>query len=338
MSTKSDVLRALMECDEAISGERLARRLGVTRNAVWKAMGQLREEGYGIEAVTNRGYRLVSAPDRVTEAEILRSLATQTLGRRMEVHAQLDSTNNRAKRLAAQGAPHGTLICADSQTAGRGRFGRTFFSPEHSGVYVSYILRPRLPAERAVMITSMAAVAVARAIEALADVDVKIKWVNDLYIGGRKVCGILCEASMDFESGQLEYVVLGIGVNVARMDFPEDLAGIATSVGNECDRAVSRSRLIAEISNQLEALYGQLETGAFLAENRARSIVIGRDVTVLRGGEQFEAHAVDIDAQGRLVIRTASGLSRVGAGEVSLKLTPPERDDEGRASGTSAEK
>ena len=137
MSTKSDVLWALMECDEAISGERLARRLGVTRNAVWKAMGQLREEGYGIEAVTNRGYRLVSAPDRVTEAEILRSLATQTLGRRMEVHAQLDSTNNRAKRLAAQGAPHGTLICADSQTAGRGRFGRTFFSPEHSGVYVS---------------------------------------------------------------------------------------------------------------------------------------------------------------------------------------------------------
>jgi len=262
----------------------------------------------------------VHSPNVISEPEILRHTRSGTIGARLEVHARLDSTNTRAKQLAAQGAPHGYLVCADSQSGGRGRFGRAFFSPEHSGIYITYILRPKLPAERAVMITSMAAVAVARAIEALADVDVKIKWVNDLYINDRKACGILCEASMDFESGQLEYVVLGIGVNVARMEFPPELREIATSVENECGGHVSRNRLIAEISNQLEALYPQLETGEFMGESRRRSNVIGRDVTVLRGDERYEARVVDIDGQGRLVIRTANGISRVGAGEISLKL------------------
>lgn len=320
MSTKEDVLNALMEADAAVSGERLARRLGVSRNAVWKAVGQLRAEGCEIEAVTNRGYRLVAAPDRVSRPEIRRWLTARTLGARMEIHESLDSTNNRAKAVAASGAPHGYLVIAESQSGGRGRFSRPFFSPEHSGVYMTYVLRPELPAERAVMITSMAAVAVARAIEALADLDVKIKWVNDLYVNGRKLCGILCEAGLDFESGQLEYAVLGIGVNVAPMRFPDELAAIATSIGNECGAAVSRSRLIAEISNQLERLWPQLETGAFMAESRARSNVIGRDVTVLRGGESFAAHVLDIDGTGRLVIHTADGVSRVGSGEISLKM------------------
>ena len=320
MSTRNDVLQTLMAQEEAISGERLARRLGVSRNSVWKAIEQLRGEGYEIEAVTNRGYRLLSAPDRVSEPEIRRWLRTQTLGARMEVHDALDSTNTRAKAIAATGAPHGYLVVAESQSGGKGRMGRAFFSPEHSGVYITYVLRPKLLAERAVMITSMAAVAVARAIEALADVDVKIKWVNDLFINDRKVCGILCEASMDFESGQLEYAVLGIGVNVAAMAFPEELKDIATSIENECGAPVNRSRLIAEISNQLELLYGQLDSCEVMQESRARSNVIGRDVLVMRGDERFEAHALDIDDQGRLVIRTAGGISRVGSGEISLKL------------------
>lgn len=320
MSTKNEVLRTLMGESAALSGERLARRLGVSRNSVWKAIEQLRQEGYEIEAATNRGYRLVSAPNRISVPEIEQYLTARTIGARMELHPLLDSSNNRAKALAANGAPHGYLVIAESQSGGKGRMGRSFFSPEHSGVYITYILRPQMLAEKAVMITSMAAVAVARAIEALADVDVKIKWVNDLYINDRKACGILCEASMDFESGGLEYAVLGIGINVTRMAFPPELADIATSIENECGKPVSRSRLIAEISNQLEALYGQLGTGAFMIESRARSNVIGRDVTVIRGSERFDAHAVDIDDAGRLVIRTAEGVSRVGSGEISLKL------------------
>ena len=320
MSTKNDVLQALMDAPNGVSGERLARRLGISRNSVWKAIQRLRSEDYGIEAVTNRGYRLVSAPNRVSEPEIRRWLRAKDFGARMEIHEKLDSTNTRAKAVAAAGAPHGYLVVAESQSGGRGRFGRPFFSPAHSGVYITYVLRPKMAAERAVMITSMAAVVVARAIEALADVDVKIKWVNDLYIDGRKVCGILCEASMDFETGQLEYAVLGIGVNVAAMRFPGALADIATSIENECGAPVSRSQLIAEISNQLEALFGQLDDGAFMAESRARSNVIGRDVTVFRGDESFEAHVIDIDAQGRLVIRSGDVVQRIGSGEISLKL------------------
>ncbi len=320
MSTKDDVLAVLMEQEAPLSGERLARRLGVSRNSVWKAIEQLRQEGYEIGAGTNRGYRLIAVPNRVSVPEIQRWLRADTIGARMELHQSLDSTNTRAKAIAATGAPHGFLVIAESQSGGRGRRGRSFFSPEHSGVYMTYVLRPKLLADRAVMITSMAAVAVARAIEAVADVDVRIKWVNDLYINDRKACGILCEASMDFESGQLEYVVLGIGINVGSMRFPEELKDIATSIENECGQPVSRNRLIAEISNQLEDLYGQLETGEFMAESRARSNVIGRDVLVMRGDERFTARAVDIDDRGRLVIQTESGLRRVDSGEVSLKL------------------
>ena len=320
MSTKENVLRLLMEQRESLSGERIARRLGVSRNSVWKAIDRLRQDGYQIEAATNRGYLLTASPDRVAVPEIERWLRARTIGARMELHDQLDSTNNRAKALAASGAPHGYLVIAESQSGGKGRMGRSFFSPEHSGVYITYVLRPKMLAERAVMITSMAAVAVARAIETVADVDVKIKWVNDLYINERKVCGILCEAGMDFESGQLEYAVLGIGVNVARMDFPPELQDIATSIGNACGEDVSRSRLIAEISNQLEALYGQLDSCAFMAESRARSNVIGRDVVVMRGDDRYEAHAVDIDDQGRLVIETPAGVRRMGSGEISLRL------------------
>ena len=321
MSTKNDVLSALLSQSEAISGERLARRLGVSRNTVWKAISQLRVDGYEIEGATNRGYRLVWAPDRVTEAEIRRFLTAETIGARMELHDALDSTNLRVKAIAATGAPHGCLVIADSQRQGRGRFGRSFFSPEHSGVYMTYLLRPQVPAEQAVMITSMAAVAVARAIETVAEVEAGIKWVNDIYLNGRKVCGILCEAGLDFESGMLEYAALGIGVNVAAMEFPEELKDIATSVANECGHPVSRSRLIAEISNQLDALYPQLESREFMAESRSRSIVIGKDVTVLRGRERFRARVLDIDDRGRLVIRTPDGaVSRVGSGEISVKL------------------
>ena len=321
MSTKNDILKVLLENDSYTSGESLADHLQVSRNAVWKAIRQLRTEGYRIEAVTNRGYRLASDPDRISEAAISRWLVQHEIGSPMEIHEKLDSTNIRAKQLAMQDAPHGLLVAADSQTSGRGRFGRNFFSPEHSGIYLSYILRPQMPASEAVMVTSMAAVAVARAIEALAPVSAGIKWVNDIYINGRKACGILCEASLDFESGQLQYVVLGIGVNVKKMAFPDELAGIATSIENECGQAVSRTRLIAEISNQLALLYPDLSKAGFMEESRRRSIVIGKDVMVHGSSDPYPAHAETIDDHGQLIIRLPDGSSRaVGSGEISIKL------------------
>ena len=321
MTTRDAVLQALQESASPLSGEQLARRLGISRSAVWKAVRALQKDGCRVEASTRTGYRLAEAPDILSEAEIRRWLAQADIGRQIELHAELDSTNIRAKQLAALGAPHGTLVAADSQTAGHGRFSRRFYSPPRTGIYVSFILRPALPAERAVMITSLAAVAAARAIESLTGVEVGIKWVNDLYIAGRKCCGILCEASMDFESGGLEYVVVGIGINVGRMRFPDELASIATSVENECGLPVSRSRLIAEIANQISALYADLPSGSFMAENRRRSVVIGREVTVLGGAEPYTAKAVDIDGQGRLVVELPGGQTQIlNSGEISIRL------------------
>ena len=319
MTTRDRVLQMLAGGD-TVSGEQLGRELGVSRNAVWKAMDRLRQEGYEIEAVTNRGYRLVSAPDRLSESGIRRWLTAGTIGCEIELHSQLDSTNLRAKALAAAGAPHGLIVAADSQTAGRGRLGRSFFSPPHTGMYVSFLLRPSCSAEQASMITSLAAVAAAEAIESLVQAQIHIKWVNDLYIGSRKICGILSEAGMGMEAGQLDYVVVGIGVNVGRIAFPPELQDIAGSIGNETGVVPDRNRLIAETANRLEALYGQLETGAFLEECRRRSNVIGRDVLVIEGGRQYPARALDIDGRGRLVVRTAEGVVSLGYGEVSLKL------------------
>ena len=186
---------------------------------------------------------------------------------------------------------------------------------------MSFILRPQLAADRAVSITSMAAVAVARAMERVADVQASIKWVNDVYLGPKKACGILCEAGLDFESGQMQYVVVGIGVNVGFMDFPEELADKATSISNACGKRVLRSRFTAELINEMNALYPQLETGAFMEESRRRSNVIGREIEVLRGEERYPATAVNIDDAGSLVIRTGEGeVKTLHSGEISVRF------------------
>ena len=254
-------------------------------------------------------------------SEIRRWLKPGEIGCEIEIHPEIDSTNNRARELAVQGAAHGTAVLALRQSAGRGRFGRNFYSPDNSGVYISFILRPNISADRAVMLTSMAAVAVARAMEKLADVRASIKWVNDVYLGAKKACGILCEAGLDFENGRMQYVVAGIGVNVEPMDFPEELGQIATSVSNECGQRISRSRFCAELINELNALYPQLESGAFMDEYRSRSNVIGRDVFVLRGDERYPAHVVDIDGEGSLVVCTPDGQRQtLHSGEISLRF------------------
>ena len=323
MAIKDDVLRRLMESGDTLSGSKLSQSLGVSRSAVWKAIEQLRAEGYQIEAATNRGYRLSAGPEVLTQVEIGRWLRPGPIGAAIEIHDELDSTNIRAKELAMKDAPHGTAVLARQQSGGRGRFGRKFFSPEGSGVYISFVLRPELPADRAVMLTSLCAVAVARAAERVAEgaVEASIKWVNDVYIGSRKICGILCEAGLDFESGQMQYVVAGIGVNVGPMDFPPELRDVATSISNECGHPIERSRFCAELINEMNALYPQLESGAFMAENRARSNVIGREIYVLRGDERYHATAVDIDDGGSLVIRTPEGETQtLRSGEISVRF------------------
>ncbi len=255
--------------------------------------------------------------NELTAAAIQRHLNTRVFGRSLIVEPQLPSTNTLARTLAADGAPEGTAVVAVEQTAGRGTRSRTFFSPR-GGIYLSIVLRPH--AADAGLITSCAAVVTARAIERLCPLDVRIKWVNDLYIGGRKLCGILTEAGLNPVTNALDYVVLGIGVNVAKTVFPPALASLATSLANE-GYAVDRAVLIAAILEEWEHAYATIGSRDFLADSRRRSCVLGRMVTVSRGDDCFAALAEAITNDGHLVVCPANGKSlTLSSGEVSLQL------------------
>ena len=221
MPLKERVLAVLEENKgKSVSGSEIARSVGMTRSAVWKAVKALREEGYTICAVTNKGYCLSEENDFLSEQSVVPNLRTKELGRKIDVFKTIDSTNNFAKSLAQLGAVHGTTVISEVQTQGRGRMGRSFYSPLGMGIYMSVILRPELSVEHSLLITSCAAVAVAEAIERVAGIDCKIKWVNDIYAGNKKLCGILTEASVNVEQGGLEYAIVGMGINVQNVTFP----------------------------------------------------------------------------------------------------------------------
>ncbi len=236
---------------------------------------------------------------------------------------ELDSTNRYLKELAAEGAPEGTVVIANKQTAGRGRLGRSFFSPEEKGIYMSVLLRPELDLKRAVLITSMAAVAVANAVERVSGLHAQIKWVNDVLLNKKKVCGILTEAGLDAEKQSLSYAIVGIGVNVGIMEFPEKLKKIATSVSNECGFAVKKGKLEKEILNELNRWYPTLWNGEFLSESRERSILLGKEVLVVdtdAAGGSYPAKAVELDELGHLIVETGGKRVVLNSGEVSIRL------------------
>ncbi len=236
---------------------------------------------------------------------------------------EIDSTNRYVKELAAIGAPEGTVVIANRQSAGRGRLGRSFFSPEEKGIYMSILLRPEMELEQAVLITSMAAVAVAEAIEQVSGIPAQIKWVNDVFLNRKKVCGILTEAGINAEKQSLEYVVLGIGVNVGSMVFPEELQEIATSVSNESGCSVSKDVLIDAILEKLDVWYPSLWDGSFLAESKQRSILLGKEIMVVdagTAGSSYPAKAVDLDELGHLIIERDGKREVLNSGEVSIRF------------------
>ena len=308
MPLKDKVLAVLEENKgKSVSGSEIARSVGMTRSAVWKAVKTLREEGYSICAVTNRGYCLSEESDFLSEQSIVPNLRTKALGRKIDVFKTIDSTNNFAKSLAQLGAVHGTTVISELQTQGKGRMGRDSYSPMGMGIYMSVILRPKLSVEHSLLITSCAAVAVAEAIENVAGIGCKIKWVNDIYAGGKKLCGILTEASVNVEQGGLEYAIVGMGINVQNVSFPKNLADLATSVRMESDKPISRSVLAAEILNCLEERLETIRDKSFLDEYRRRSNVIGRRIEVTQNGVSTEVDCIGIDEIGRLLVRSDSG-------------------------------
>lgn len=322
MGAKDAVFRILKQNEgKYISGSDIADRIGITRAGVWKAIHALRADGVQISAATNRGYCLAGVADVLSEAVIRQHLKRQNV--RIEILDSCDSTNNLAKRLAMQGAADGTIVAAETQTAGKGRLGRSFYSPGRGGVYMSVILRPKLPAYDSVQITAGAAVAVCRAIEQLCRVKTEIKWVNDIYISGKKVCGILTEAASDWESGGVEYIVVGIGINVRRgtEPVPEELAEIITTLEEHTNgTSLGRNELIAAVANELDKIAGNLENGAFINEYRTRSMVLGKRVYASCGEMCEKVEVLEIDARGGLVVRGTDGMIKtLHSGEISIR-------------------
>ena len=322
ITTKDRVLEALWSCaDSSVSGEELASRLSLSRTAVWKAVEQLREEGYLIESAPRRGYRLLSKSDVLSGPGIGKRLEHPAL--RVRYAKEVGSTNTVLKELANRGEAAGFAQVAGRQSAGRGRMGRSFYSPEDTGVYLSLLLRPVLPAAEAVRITACAAVAVAETLEELSGRPAQIKWVNDVFMDGKKVCGILTEASLDCESGQLSYAVVGIGVNALAPvgGFPEELREIAGAVFSARELPELRCRIAAGILNRLWRFCGGAELADCFEAYRSRSLVLGRELELLSPGiEPQRALALDLEPDYSLRVRLADGSERsVRSGEVRIR-------------------
>ena len=317
-STKQALLQALSAAEGGyISGQQLAETLGVSRAAIHKAALSLTAQGYALDSAPRRGYRLLGGDPFCVEA-------VGPYPAPVYCYDALESSNLTAKQLALTGAPHGTLILTGQQNAGRGRLGRRFESPAGKGVYCSLLLRPSLSAADAQTVTVGAAVAVARVVKALCGLELGINWVNDLYDQGKKVCGILTEAGTDIESGQLEWLVVGIGLNLTTTaaDWPDELARTAGSLFPGGPSPVSRAALAGAIARELLSLCPAFDC---LDEYRARCFVPGHWVTVCTNSETYAAKALFIDDAGRLVVEREGGRQEaLRHGEVSIRPTRTE--------------
>lgn len=329
MSVKDEVLKTLEKNKgENFSGEVLAGTLGVSRAAVWKAITSLRKEGYPIEATTNKGYALMENSDLLSEQGIKLHLSNNLHSLELHVYKTIDSTNLAAKKLALEGVNHGTIVISNEQTKGRGRLGRDFYSPASSGIYLTILLKPNFDISKSVLITTAASVAVCKAIKNVCNVESQIKWVNDIYINNLKVSGILTEAITDFETGTIEYIALGIGINchIPQSGFPNEIKNKAGAI----DTTFSRNKLAAEVINQVMLIYTNIENRSFINEYKKRSMVLGKNIRVVKhyrknqteeNPQSQSAVAIDIDNDGGLLVEFEDGTREVlNTGEISIKI------------------
>lgn len=309
---------------QAVSGEDISKKLGISRTAVWKHISKLRGEGYMIESQTNSGYKLMGSPDVLSLSELEPFLRTGLIGRNIIYLDSTDSTNTYAKKAVEEPFKEGTAIIADEQTAGRGRLGRHWVSTKGKGIWMSIILKPDILPADAPKLTIAAAIAVAKALQSCCQLEAKIKWPNDIVAGGKKLCGILTE--MSAEADEIRYVIIGIGIN-ANMeirDFGPEVSAIATSIRIESGRTVSRKALTASVLNEFDKIYkifirdGSIKP--LLDEYKVKSAVLGKEVRVISKKEEIIGLAVDISEEGHLVLRLADGSHRqIMSGEVSVR-------------------
>lgn len=328
MSTKSQVLTLLMQqTPDYISGEDMGQQLSLSRTAIWKAINELKKEGHTISSSRNKGYRYEKSD--VLSAEGIRlALNSATPELSITVLDASESTMKDAKLAAINGEPNNTLIVADLQEAPKGRFGRPFFSKAGVGIYMSMLLRPNQNFEEMAQYTLIMAVAVARAMDKLANVQTEIKWVNDIYINGKKVCGILSEAMSDVESGQISNVIIGMGINFSlqETDFPKELREKATSLFSASEPTITRNELIGDIWNQFYTILKQLPNQKFLEEYRERSFVLGKTVQFSQAGQDYEGIATAINDRGELVVELQNNVKKIlSSGEISLSKIEPSK-------------
>ena len=322
MKTKEKLLQ-LLEQHKGVyfSGEEIAAALGLSRTAIWKAVSALRSEGYCIDAVKNKGYCLSVDTDILSALGVAKYLSPRCRDFPLEVLPQIPSTNALVRQQAASGAPEGYTVLANGQSAGRGRRGRSFYSPDDTGVYLSILLRPRdWTAQQSVRITTMAAVAMCRAIEEVSCEVPGIKWVNDIFLHGKKICGILTEGAFDAESGMLEYAVLGAGVNLYEPagGFPPELQEIAGALFDRSQKDM-KNRLAAAFLNAFWDIAAGKED--YISAYRAYSLVLGQSITVHSPAGDRSAKALAIDDDCRLLVRFDSGETKtLSYGEISVRL------------------
>ncbi|CAM0496616.1 biotin--[acetyl-CoA-carboxylase] ligase [Thermoanaerobacter kivui] len=318
---RSKLLKLLKENKgEYVSGQKLCEQLNVSRTAVWKHINGLKNEGYQIKAHHKMGYMLSSEPDVLIYEEVSPYLSTNFIGKYYIHKSIIDSTNNFAKEIASN-APDGTIIIAEEQTSGRGRLGRSWLSQKGCGIWMSVILKPDLQPQQAINLTQVAAISVVKAIEEIVNVECKIKWPNDIILNNKKVCGILTEMSSEID--KINYVVIGIGVNVNCDNFPEELKGKATSLYLETHSKIDRKKLTGSILNNLELYYNAyLQKGFDYIRPICieKSITIGRQIKVITNEGEIQGYAVTIDNTGSLVVDTkeAKRIS-IMSGDVSVR-------------------
>jgi len=319
---KTKILQILKKTDNYISGQELCDTLGISRTAVWKYMNKLKEEGYQIEAVPNKGYHLLTVPDVLTESEIKSRLCTKWAGHEVHCYEKIDSTNNAAKNAAEQGSVHGALFIAEQQSAGKGRRGRSWVSPTGTGIWMTILLKPELEPSYASMLTLVAALSISEAIEEATGLVAKIKWPNDIVVNGKKVCGILTEMNAEIEC--IHYVVIGLGTNVNIEEFPKEIQETATSLMIEAGKHIDRVPVICAFLSCFETNYEtfikQKNLSDLLENYNKRLVNCGREVRILDSNGGYIGIARGIDKNGGLIVEKEKGETvTITSGEVSVR-------------------
>ena len=327
LTTKDHVIASLIKASDYISGEAISTALGISRAAVNTAVKALRSEGYNIESSTKKGYRLLSSPGSISHGELLPYLSTERLSS-VIVEDSVTSTNDVLKNLASSGAPEGTVLIADRQTKGKGRRGRSFESPSGTGIYLSYLLRPEASPSSVTHVTACTAVCVHNAILKACGINTSIKWVNDLILDHKKICGILTEMNLESETYSIDSIIIGIGINVNGSSevFPPEVRSVAGSIESVTGKTYDRARIASALISELDSLASCIttDTSSYLETYSSSCITLGKEISIvsLPDSDEIPRHgtAIEVNPDYSLKVRLEDGtITDIKSGEVSVR-------------------